>query len=162
MKIAATRIAHGDMSGMSVSSRGVGVLVIPGVHDVEKRNHKAKHDKCSGRPDHKQVLRVPEFGQHGDTKNAAMAQQFADDADARQDCRVADAVGQAIGFGLALCSIAVVREILGTGMLAGIRVLPASWPSWTIMVLPPGAFLTFGLLLGLINWIDSARSQKKR
>ena len=74
----------------------------------------------------------------------------------------ADAVGQSIGFGLALVSIAVVREILGTGMLAGIRVLPASWPSWTIMVLPPGAFLTFGLLLGLINWIDSARSQKKR
>jgi len=73
----------------------------------------------------------------------------------------ADAVGQSIGFGLALASIAVVREILGTGMLAGLRVLPASWPSWTIMVLPPGAFLTFGLLLGLVNWIDSARSRKK-
>ena len=73
----------------------------------------------------------------------------------------ADAVGQSIGFGLALASIAVVREILGTGMLAGFQVLPASWPSWTIMVLPPGAFLTFGLLLGLINWIDSARSRKK-
>jgi electron transport complex protein RnfE len=73
----------------------------------------------------------------------------------------ADAIGQSIGFGLALVSIAVVREILGTGMLAGIRVLPASWPSWTIMVLPPGAFLTFGLLLGLVNWIDSARSRKK-
>jgi electron transport complex protein RnfE len=73
----------------------------------------------------------------------------------------ADAVGQSIGFGLALCSIAVVREILGTGMLAGFRVLPASWPSWTIMVLPPGAFLTFGLLLGLVNWIDAVRSRKK-
>ena len=74
----------------------------------------------------------------------------------------ADAVGQSIGFGLALVSIAVVREILGTGMLAGKTRMPASWPSWTIMVLPPGAFLTFGLLLGLINWIDSARSRKKR
>ena len=73
----------------------------------------------------------------------------------------ADAVGQSIGFGLALGSIAVVREILGTGMLAGIRVLPADWPSWTIMVLPPGAFLTFGLLLGLVNWIDAVGSRKK-
>ena len=73
----------------------------------------------------------------------------------------ADAVGQSIGFGLALCSIAVVREILGTGMLAGFRVLPASWPSWTIMVLPPGAFLTFGLLLGLVNWIDAVRSRRR-
>jgi len=70
----------------------------------------------------------------------------------------ADAIGQTIGFGLALVCIAVVREILGTGMLAGIHVLPAAWPSWVIMVLPPGAFLTFGLLMGLVNWIDAVRA----
>ena len=69
----------------------------------------------------------------------------------------ADALGQALGFGLALTSIAVIREILGTGMLAGIQVMPAAWPPWVIMVLPPGAFLTFGLLLALVNWIDSVR-----
>lgn len=74
----------------------------------------------------------------------------------------ADALGQTIGFGLALVSIAVVRELLGTGMLAGLQVMPAAWPSWVIMVLPPGAFLTFGLLLGLVNWIDAARSSKRR
>ncbi|RTZ94816.1 MAG: electron transport complex subunit RsxE [Deltaproteobacteria bacterium] len=73
----------------------------------------------------------------------------------------ADAVGQTIGFGLALASIAVIRELLGTGMLAGIQVLPAAWPSWVIMVLPPGAFLTFGLLLGLINWVDAVKSAKQ-
>ena len=73
----------------------------------------------------------------------------------------ADAVGQAIGFGLALTSIAVIREILGTGMIAGIQLMPTAWPSWVIMVLPPGAFLTFGLLLALVNWIDSARSKNK-
>jgi electron transport complex protein RnfE len=72
----------------------------------------------------------------------------------------ADAVGQAIGFGLALTSIAAIREILGTGMLAGFQVLPSAWPQWVIMVLPPGAFLTFGLLLALVNWIDSVRSKK--
>ena len=74
----------------------------------------------------------------------------------------ADALGQALGFGLALTSIAVIREILGTGMLAGIQVMPAAWPPWVIMVLPPGAFLTFGLLLALVNWIDSLRSNKGR
>jgi Na+-translocating ferredoxin:NAD+ oxidoreductase subunit E len=73
-----------------------------------------------------------------------------------------DAVGQAIGFGLALTSIAVIREILGTGMIAGIQIMPAAWPSWVIMVLPPGAFLTFGLLLALVNWIDSTRSNSER
>ncbi len=69
-----------------------------------------------------------------------------------------DAVGQSLGFGLALASIAVVREILGTGMLLGIPMLPAAWPPWVIMVLPPGAFLTFGLLLAGVNWIRAWRT----
>jgi Na+-translocating ferredoxin:NAD+ oxidoreductase subunit E len=72
----------------------------------------------------------------------------------------ADAIGQGIGFGLGLASIAVVRELLGTGALAGVAVLPAAWPQWVIMVLPPGAFLTFGLLLGLINWFQLRQSEK--
>lgn len=70
----------------------------------------------------------------------------------------ADAIGQSLGFCLALCSIAAVRELLGTGMLFDIRVLPAAWPDWVIMVLPPGAFLTFGLLQGLVNWYSDRRS----
>ncbi len=70
----------------------------------------------------------------------------------------ADAIGQSIGFALALSSIAAVREILGTGMFFGLRVLPTAWPDWVIMVLPPGAFLTFGLLLGAINWYSARKS----
>ena len=71
----------------------------------------------------------------------------------------ADALGQGLGFGLALASIAVVREILGTGMLFGIRMLPQAWPDWVIMVLPPGAFITFGLLLGTVNWFGNRRKK---
>lgn len=73
-----------------------------------------------------------------------------------------DAIGQSLGFALALASIASVREVLGTGMFFEFRILPASWPDWVIMVLPPGAFFTLGLLLGTVNWIDSARSDKKK
>ncbi len=69
-----------------------------------------------------------------------------------------DAVGQSIGFGLALASIAMVRELLGTGGLFGIAILPAAWPDWVIMVLPPGAFITLGLLLGCVNWLEMRRS----
>ena len=71
----------------------------------------------------------------------------------------ADALGQSLGFALALFSIAAVRELLGTGMLFEIPVLPAGWPDWVIMVLPPGAFFTFGLLLALVNWVTVRRSQ---
>lgn len=70
----------------------------------------------------------------------------------------ADAIGQSIGFALALSSIAAIREILGTGMFFGLRVLPTAWPDWVIMVLPPGAFLTFGLLLGLTNWYSDRKA----
>lgn len=72
----------------------------------------------------------------------------------------ADALGQATGYALALVSIATVREILGTGALLGIQVLPSAWPNWVIMILPPGAFMTLGLLLGAVNWIELRRSEK--
>ena len=71
-----------------------------------------------------------------------------------------DAVGQSLGFALALASIASVREILGTGTWFGLRVLPEAWPNWGIMIVPPGAFLTLGLLLGAANWIGDLRSKK--
>ena len=70
-----------------------------------------------------------------------------------------DAIGQSFGFAIALASISAIREILGTGMLFGIRVLPEVWPDWVIMVLPPGAFFTLGLLLGLVNYISARRQQ---
>jgi len=72
----------------------------------------------------------------------------------------ADAIGQSLGFCLALGSIAAVREILGTGMLFGIRVLPEIWPDWVVMVLPPGAFLTLGLLLGAVNWYSMSKQEQ--
>lgn len=82
----------------------------------------------------------------------------------------ADAVGQSIGFTLGLASIATVREILGFGTWFGTwlgwRVIPAAspavWSDWVIMVLPPGAFLTLGLLLGTANWIGAARAARTK
>ena len=72
-----------------------------------------------------------------------------------------DALGQSLGFALALASIATVREILGSGTWLGIRILPADWDDWVIMVLPGGAFLTMGLLLGIANWLGTVRRNPK-
>ena len=73
---------------------------------------------------------------------------------------VADGVGMSLGFALALGSIATVREILGAGEWFGMGVpLMSNWPAWGIMVLPPGAFLTLGLLLGLAEWIGQRRKE---
>ena len=73
---------------------------------------------------------------------------------------IADAAGMSIGFGLALASIATVREILGAGTWFGIPLLGSGWPAWGIMVLPPGAFLVLGLLLGGVNWFGDRRKRQ--
>jgi electron transport complex protein RnfE len=44
------------------------------------------------------------------------------------------------------------------GHVDRLRVLPETWPNWGVMVLPPGAFLTLGLLLGLVNWWASRKA----
>ena len=73
-----------------------------------------------------------------------------------------DAIGQSIGFALGLSSIAAVREIIGNGSLFEVTILPEwAWPRWGIMLLPPGAFLTLGLLMGGFNLL-SARSEKPK
>jgi len=75
---------------------------------------------------------------------------------------IADGVGMSLGFALALASIATVREILGSGSWFGLAIMPQSWPNWGIMVLPPGAFLTLGLLLAAAEWIGQRRDQKTK
>ena len=71
---------------------------------------------------------------------------------------VADALGQSGGFLLGLCSLGIVRELLGSGSMWGMKVLPEKFPTMLIFVLPAGAFLTLGFLTGVLNAI---RMQKK-
>ena len=77
-----------------------------------------------------------------------------------------DAVGQSIGFALALASIASVREILGSGTWFGLQVIgkdvsPEIWSNWSVMILPPGAFIALGLLLGAANRIGEIRQSRR-
>ena len=72
-----------------------------------------------------------------------------------------DALGVGVGFTLGLASIATVREILGSGTWFGLTVLPPEvWTPWSIMILPPGAFLTLGVLLALFNFIQARLESK--
>jgi len=74
---------------------------------------------------------------------------------------LADAVGVSLGFMLALASVATVREILGLGSWFGLQVLPDGFPRWGLMVMPPGAFLTLGLLLALVTWMARRRASRQ-
>lgn len=68
---------------------------------------------------------------------------------------VLDAIGMGLGFTGVLLVMGAIREVLGSGTFLGVRVMSANFEPWVIMVLPPGGFLTLGmLLLGLAWWKD--------
>ncbi len=69
-----------------------------------------------------------------------------------------DGLGMGIGFTFALTIIAVVRELLGDGKLWGIPMFGSGFEPVLLLILPPGAFLTLGMFLGLFNWLDTKRS----
>jgi electron transport complex protein RnfE len=60
-----------------------------------------------------------------------------------------------IGFTLALVALGSVREILGNGTLFGISVLGEGYLPFLVIILPPGAFLTLGFMLGMMNKIET-------
>lgn len=69
----------------------------------------------------------------------------------------ADGIGMGLGFTIALSIISAIREILGAGTLLGYS-LGINTPA-TIMLLPPGGFLTLGILLGVINVIKNRKGE---
>lgn len=72
---------------------------------------------------------------------------------------VLDALGMASGFLFALLALGSVREILGEGRLLGFPLFGESFEPWVIMILPPGGFLTLGLLLLFFNWLKERRER---
>ncbi len=74
---------------------------------------------------------------------------------------VLDAVGMGLGFTGALIVLGACREVLGSGTIFGFRVMWSGFTNWLIMVLPAGAFITLGLLVGLFNIVDKKFSGKK-
>lgn len=65
-----------------------------------------------------------------------------------------DALGMGVGFTIALVILSSIREILGNGTIAGIRILPEAYEPMMIMVQPPGSFIALGLLIGLVNYLS--------
>ncbi|MFQ6067407.1 MAG: Rnf-Nqr domain containing protein, partial [bacterium] len=69
-----------------------------------------------------------------------------------------DTLGMGAGFTGALIILGSIRELLGSGSVFGLQVLGDSFRPWVIMILPPGAFLTLGILIGLINLLTKRKS----
>ena len=64
-----------------------------------------------------------------------------------------DALGMGLGFTFALLCLGGIREILGSGQLFGLMILPENFEPWVVMGLPAGGFLVLAVWLLLFNWL---------
>lgn len=67
-----------------------------------------------------------------------------------------DGLAAGLGYTLVLLIISFVRELLGFGTLFGITILGEWWTSWTLMIMPPGAFF----VLAIVIWIAKGIQEK--
>lgn len=62
-----------------------------------------------------------------------------------------DGIAAGLGYSYILLVLAVVRELLGSGSIWGVRVLGAGWVNWSIMVMAPGAFFALAILIWVVK-----------
>ena len=67
-----------------------------------------------------------------------------------------DGLGIGLGFTFGLTLLGIVRELLGTGALFSLRVFPEEY-GVLIFVLAPGAFITLGYLIAIINKLRTSK-----
>lgn len=72
---------------------------------------------------------------------------------------VVDGLGMGLGFTIALSALGAIREILGSGSICGFSFIPSDY-NILIFVLPAGAFITLGVLLGIINAVRLKKEEK--
>jgi electron transport complex protein RnfE len=65
-----------------------------------------------------------------------------------------DGLGIGLGFTLSLTLLGSIREILGAGTIFGLSIMWESFRPFTFMVEAPGAFISLGILLGVMNAIS--------
>lgn len=75
-------------------------------------------------------------------KNGVMASAF-------------DGIGIGLGFTIALTLLGAIRELLGTGKLFNLTIMPEQFGS-LIFVLAPGAFIALGFLIAIVNKLRKA------
>lgn len=58
-----------------------------------------------------------------------------------------DGLGNGLGYGIVLITVASIREILGFGSWYGFKLLPETYMGNGLILLAPGAFIILGLLI---------------
>lgn len=61
-----------------------------------------------------------------------------------------DGLGIGLGFTIGLTTLGIARELLGNGTIFDMRIIPEQF-GMLVFILPPGAFLTLGYIIAIIN-----------
>lgn len=62
-----------------------------------------------------------------------------------------DAIGTGAGFVIALLLIGAIREVIGAGSFLGVPLFGPRYEPWVVLILPPGGFLTLGVILLVLS-----------
>jgi len=72
-----------------------------------------------------------------------------------------DAIGSGFGFIIALLMMGSFREILGNGSFFEIPLFGPSFEPWVVMILPPGGFLTLGVILICMGYYEQRKKERQ-
>lgn len=72
-----------------------------------------------------------------------------------------DGIGMGLGFTLALCSMAIIREVLGAGSFAGMAIPFLENYKIEFLTKAPGGLMVYGMLIALIYVITKGKAPKK-
>ena len=73
-----------------------------------------------------------------------------------------DGLGMGLGFTFAITLLSCIRELLGSGKIFGMQVMPEAFQPMGIMLQVPGGFITLGLLLLAVNALKKAFAGKEK
>lgn len=75
---------------------------------------------------------------------------------------IADGLGMGLGFTWAITFMASIRELLGMGTIFGYQIFGTSYTPVVMAILPPGGFLTLGILVGCMNQLTAYLEARKK
>ncbi len=68
---------------------------------------------------------------------------------------IIDGLGMGVGFTLALLLLGTIRELLGNLSFFGYKLLEAD--GMLVFILAPGAFITLGFIIAVMNWLKNRK-----
>ena len=72
-----------------------------------------------------------------------------------------DGLGMGLGFTLAITLLSAIRELLGSGTLLSIQVMPDGYQPMAIITQAPGGFIMLGLLMVVMNSLFKAYDRRR-